>query len=352
MGERKREDARERGGVRESEGACDGDDEETGEASRKRSFTVESKTFELVLDGRKGRCQILIVEKKRGVSTWVRLGLESLGLFKEGLIHCIRDEEEGRWEKEWRERGKRFSLVRGFNRSGGFLRLGVVDLERKHFCIFLPRGRRAKRGWTAMVETIHQMEEMAGKRMEVQEVRASGKISPMKSYVEAVTSTNQKGATAIKMKVSREEMAGNLQKLKHCLVASWKSNKKEEEDLERLGSLWARSWGLKGKLVLAKLERGRALLEFEDIREAHQVVSSGSREMGGVFLGLDFWNPKTGCWGEKERAQEAWVKIFGLPMSLWSPAILKKRRNVGVLLILMSGQGRWGKFNGLGYWST
>ena len=94
--------------------------------------------------------------------------------------------------------------------------------------------------------------------------------------------------------------------------------------MERLGSLWARSWGLKGKLGLAKLERGRALLEFEDLREAHRVVSSGSREMGGVFLGLDFWNPKTGCWGEKERAQEAWVRIFGLPMSLWSPAILKK----------------------------
>ena len=127
--EREREGARERGGVRESESACDGDDEETGEASRKRSFTVESKTFELALDGRKGRRQILIVEKKRGVSTWVRLGLESLRLFKEGLIHCIRDEREGRWEKEWRERGRQFTLFRGFNRAGSFLRLGVVDLE-------------------------------------------------------------------------------------------------------------------------------------------------------------------------------------------------------------------------------
>ena len=100
-------------------------------------------------------------------------------------------------------------------------------------------------------------------------------------------SSNQKSAIVIKMKVSREEMAGNLQKLKHCLVASWKSNKKEEEDLERLGSLCASSWGLKGKLGLAKLERGRALLEFEDIRETHHVASSGSRVMGGVHLGLD-----------------------------------------------------------------
>ena len=288
MGESEREGKRERGGVRESESACDDDDDETGEASRKRSFTVESKTFELALDERKGRCQILIVEKKRGVSTWVRLGLESLGLFKEGLIHCIRDEKEGRWEMEWRDRGKRFTLARGSNRAGGFLRLGVVDLERKNFCIFLPRGRRDKRGWTAMAEMIRQMEELAGRRMELQEVRAGGKTTTAKSYAEAVMGSNRKGTTAIKLKVSREEMAGNLQKLEHCLVVSWKPNKKEDEDLERLGNLWASSWGLKGKLGLAKLERGRALLEFEDVREAHRVVSSGSREMGGVHLGLDF----------------------------------------------------------------
>ena len=129
--------------------------------------TTDSKVWSLSSLGLFTVKSFFIVEKKRGVSTWVRLGLESLGLFKEGLIHCIRDDKEGRWEKEWRERGKRFNLVRGFNRAGGFLRLGVVDLERKSFSIFLPRGRRDKRGWTAMVEMIRQMEELAGRRMEL-----------------------------------------------------------------------------------------------------------------------------------------------------------------------------------------
>ena len=212
-----------------------------GEARRRRSFTVESKTFELALDGRKGRCQILIVEKKRGVSTWIRLGLESLGLFKKGLFHCIRDEKEGRWEMEWRDRGKRFTLARGSNRAGGFLRLGVVDPEQKTFCIFLPRGRRDKRGWMAMAEMIHQMEELVGRTMELQEVRAGGKATTTKSYAEVVLGSNRKDTNVIKLKVSREEMAGNLQKLQHCLVASWKPIKKEDEDLERLGNLWASS---------------------------------------------------------------------------------------------------------------
>ncbi|RVW88421.1 hypothetical protein CK203_043840 [Vitis vinifera] len=324
MGERERESERKREGERERESACDGDDEDTGEASRRRSFTVESKTFELALDDRKGKRQFRIVEKKRGVSTWVRLGLESLGLFKEGLIHCIRDDEEGRWEKEWKEGGKLYTLARGFNRAGVYLRLGVVGLERKRFCIFLPRGRRGKRGWTAMVEMVRQMEEMAGRRTEVQEVRTVGRANPTKSYVEAVRRTNWDGLNAIKMRVTREEIAGNLQKLEHCLVVSWKSEKGEEDDLERLGSLWANSWGLKGKLGLAKLERGKALLEFEDLSEARRVASSGSRLLGGAHLGLELWNPKTGCRVEEEMEQIAWVRIYGLPISLWSPGTLKK----------------------------
>ncbi|RVW82363.1 hypothetical protein CK203_045126 [Vitis vinifera] len=175
-----------------------------------------------------------------------------------------------------------------------------------------------------MAEMVCQMEELAGRRTELQEVRTVGKITPVKSYAEAVRRTDRVSLNAIKMKVTREEIAGNLKKLEHCLVASWKSNGKGEDDLERLGNLWANSWGLKGKLGLAKLERGKALLEFEDISEVQRVVSSGSRLMGGAHLRLDRWNPKMGCRVEEEMEQVAWVKIFGLPISLWSQGILKK----------------------------
>ncbi|RVW15113.1 hypothetical protein CK203_083357 [Vitis vinifera] len=113
---------------------------------KESSFTVESKMFEIVLDERRGKPQFLIMEKKRGVSSWVRLGSESLGFFMEGLIHYIKDEKEGKWGKEWKDKGKSYSLTRGFNRAGGFLRLGVVDLERKRFCIFTPKSRGDKRG--------------------------------------------------------------------------------------------------------------------------------------------------------------------------------------------------------------
>ena len=71
-----------------------------------------------------------------------------------------------------------------------------------------------------MAEMIRQMEELAGRRMELQEVRAGSTTTMAKSYAEVVMGSNRKGTTAIKLKVLREEMARNLQKLEHCLVAS------------------------------------------------------------------------------------------------------------------------------------
>ena len=70
--------ARERERAREGERECDGDEGEESSASRSRrkecSFTVESKAFEIVVEDRRGKIQVLIVEKKGGVSSWVRLG--------------------------------------------------------------------------------------------------------------------------------------------------------------------------------------------------------------------------------------------------------------------------------------
>ena len=154
MGERER--ARE--DERECEGECDGEEGEESSALRSRrkecSFIVESKAFEIIVDDRKGKIQVLIVEKKGGVSSWVRLGSDNLGFFLERLNLCIKDEKEARWGREWKEQGRMYSMSRGINKAGGFIRLGVSDLERKRFCIFIPRGRRDKRGWMTMAEKL------------------------------------------------------------------------------------------------------------------------------------------------------------------------------------------------------
>ena len=139
MGERERERESERGSERAREEgkrrdyASEGDEDKEGSRRRRRGsrFAVESKVFELELIERRGKPQIFIEESKGGVSSWVRVGVESLGFLMEGLNHCIRDEKEDRWVKEWKEQGRSYSLLRSVNKAGCFLRLGVTDLERK-----------------------------------------------------------------------------------------------------------------------------------------------------------------------------------------------------------------------------
>ena len=59
--------------------------------------------FELEIIERRGKPQIFIEESKGVVSSWVRVGAESLGFLIEGLNHYIRDEKEDRWVKDWKE---------------------------------------------------------------------------------------------------------------------------------------------------------------------------------------------------------------------------------------------------------
>ena len=92
-------------GAAESEEASEpagGENVSRAENRRKRktrSFGVESKSFVLEMEERRGKTLITITESKKGVSSWVRMGMFSVGLFMEGLHQCIEDVNEGRWEK-------------------------------------------------------------------------------------------------------------------------------------------------------------------------------------------------------------------------------------------------------------
>ena len=86
----------------------------------------------------------------------------------------------------------------------------------------------------------------------------------------------------------------------------------------------ARLWGLRGNLGLAKLERGKVLLEFEMIAEAEKVRIMGEILVGKTFLRLEKWKPRMGCLLEGEEKNEAWVRIVGLPISLWDRDTLRK----------------------------
>ena len=168
-----------------------------GKNVRKGVFGVESKTFEVEVEERRGRLQATIVERKGGISSWVRLGPVSLGIVLDCLILSIEDERMGRWVREWKENERKYSLTRDYNRGGCFLRLGVADLERKRFSIFIPKGRGAKGGWASMVETLRSLGCEDGRIKSQKEDESRSKPNMAKTYAEVTNMARGKERTAV-----------------------------------------------------------------------------------------------------------------------------------------------------------
>ncbi|RVW91097.1 hypothetical protein CK203_039969 [Vitis vinifera] len=283
MGESERERERENGDD-------EGDESATKRRKRERkSFVVESKTFEIVAEEKRGKIQVAIWEKKKGIFSWVRLGPKSLGFFLESLDHCIKDGKGGKWEREWKESGRSYSLVRNENKAGLFLKLGVVNLEKKRHSIIIPRGKGEKGGWVTIAEKLQQMGGSMGRKEHKQPEWGGGKLALDRSYAEVVKRQKYRDKNLVRMEVRKEEIQNNLRKLEHCIIGSWDPSSEGGEDLETLGHSLAKIWGLKGNLGMARLEENKILLEFGLMEEANRVMSCGKRSIG---LPLSLWNPK------------------------------------------------------------
>ncbi|KAL6350101.1 hypothetical protein AAG906_004039 [Vitis piasezkii] len=51
---------------------------------------------------------------------------------------------------------------------------------------------------------------------------------------------------------------------------------------------------------------------------------TGRRRVQENFLCLEKWNPEVGCFWKESHANEAWVRVVGLPLHLWSRKMFKK----------------------------
>ncbi|RVW83794.1 hypothetical protein CK203_041774 [Vitis vinifera] len=295
MEEREREKVRKRerervGGEEKSVGAGEETEGETWLGTRKSrrvsNFGVESKSFEVVVEERKGKMKATLVERKRGISSWVKLGPVSLGLFLECLLLCLEEKSEEKWEKRWEEDGRSYSLLRDANKGGCYLRLGVVDVESKRFSIFIPKGRGVKGGWSLMAMTLRNLGVVMDRKERQQpDVRLS-EPNLRKSFAEVEQTPRSKG---------------------------------RGDDLQGWGTQMASMWGLRGKLGLAKLERGKILLEFERLEEARKVLKTGEVLVGGFPYAWKNGAPKRGeeCGGflavdnQTEKLEELqWARIL------------------------------------------
>ncbi|RVW27912.1 hypothetical protein CK203_084953 [Vitis vinifera] len=159
----------------------------------------------------------------------------------------------------------------------------------KRFNIFIPKGRGTKGGWASMVETLRRLV-CADRGMTSQkEEEPRSKPNMAKTFAEVTNMSRAKG--------------DNLR--------SWRIQ-------------LAKIWSLKGNLGLAKMKRGKVLMEFELLIEAEQAIKLRSISVGGIFLRLEKWRPETGCLREGENKSEAWVRVVSLPVPLWERDILRK----------------------------
>ncbi|RVW65781.1 hypothetical protein CK203_007244 [Vitis vinifera] len=72
------------------------------------------------------------------------------------------------------------------------------------------------------------------------------------------------------------------------------------------------------------MNEGKVSLEFELVNEAEKALVDGEIEVEGFVMRLEKWSQRTGSLSEEEKEGEAWVRIVGLPISLWNRDILSK----------------------------
>lgn len=60
------------------------------------------------------------------------------------------------------------------------------------------------------------------------------------------------------------------------------------------------------------------LLSFPLPEEAKRVLLEGKRQWGGCIFLIDVWHPRAGCWGFGQKENGRWIRIYGLPMHLWT----------------------------------
>ena len=145
-----------------------------------------------------------------------------------------------------------------------------------------------------------------------------------KSYADAVKLKSGRISDSVWLEVGEREVRGRLDQMKQCLVGWWGDNSAPLPELDFVRRWTHQYWPLKGNLSLVVLGRRLLLFEFETPSEAEQILARGKRSTKEKFLILDRWNPEVGCLCKDSFANEAWVRVVGLLLHLWSREVFKR----------------------------
>ncbi|WKA06293.1 hypothetical protein VitviT2T_024196 [Vitis vinifera] len=292
----------------------------------RRWFAVESKYFEILIDEVGGKLRGCIWERSKGITSWIRFGDFSLCRLLEGIEFCCRGREDRGWSIVWEEKGRKYNLERRSNGAGRFLLCSVRDLEAKRFCLVFPEGKGLTGGWNILAEKLREVGVVptGGSKNPVSfEALKKEKEPKPRIYAEVANSKTGRLGDKVWLELGQRVKPERLEQLDHCLVGRWENGAIPPPELDFLKNWAGQVWLLRGKLNISVLGRGLLLFEFELLSEAERVLVRGMRRVKDNALFLEKWHPEVGCFCNKVSAKEAWVRVVGLPLHLWSREVFK-----------------------------
>ena len=298
----------------------------------RRWFSVDFKSFELKEERVGRKDQVYITERRGGRSSWIRFGKEGIKILSKGVESFRKGDGKYNRGLEWRENGRRYSLELRKNAGGRFILCSVADLDGRWHCLSFPEGKGLIDGWSMLEEALLAMGtvENRGDKSKSAKPIALGKaeideVRKNQSHTSMVTTTHGRGSQdMLWLDISECISKEVLGSLKYGVVGEWKSQQASDPSLYELGAWAKRAWRLKGGVFFQKLSQKCFYMSFELVEEAVWVLENGSRIFRGEVMHLEWWSPATGCEGRTVQDSEVWVRIFGLPLHLWTEDILKK----------------------------
>ena len=301
-------------------------------------FAFEAKSFEIEVEEAKRGLKGCIWERRKGITSWIRFGGRSLVRLLMGLEDCARATRVSSWKNLWEEDGRRYKMEKGSNQSGVFIRCSVRDYGGKSFNLIFPEGNGIVGGWRILAEKLRQLGVRSSEEIQMEEKvektqreeKQTTKLLPrllkpiINPFAEVHKSEKILGEKIVCVKVEEEEVQERLEQLRRCLVGWWGSGPEQIPGVEAVRS-WARiQWNIRSSLAVVNLGRGLWLFEFESKEEVDRVLMFGKRRFGTNLVHLRSWGEDLGCSNLGSSEVKAWVRVVGLPVHLWSRAVMKK----------------------------
>ena len=139
-----------------------------------------------------------------------------------------------------------------------------------------------------------------------------------------IISPGRRRQETIWLDISECSPKGDLGLLKYGVVGSWKAKLATAQSLTEVEAWAKRVLRLKGRIAIHPLNQNLFFMGFESSEEAIWVMENSSRIFRGGVMQLEWWTPSSGCKGIRDQEKEAWIRVVGLPLHLWTGEIMKK----------------------------